>query len=231
METDDRLVEAFEGGADDFMNKPLKPRVLAARLRAGQRVVKLQQEIERDREEIRRFAAELAVTNRRLQEAALTDALTGFPNRRYAMERVEQEWSSSSRNKRPLACMVVDVDEFKRINDTHGHDVGDAVLRQAASALKAGLRAQDVVSRIGGDEFLVICPDTSMEAAVACAERMRLFVESTLITAGTLQLRASVSIGVAVRDDGMTDADAMIKRADQGVYVAKGRGRNCVGVP
>ncbi|MCK7498269.1 MAG: response regulator [Comamonadaceae bacterium] len=94
FEDDERLIEAFENGVDDFMPKPLRPRVLAARLRAGQRIIKLQQEIERDREEIRHFAAELAVTNRRLQEVALTDVLTGFPNRRYGMERMQQEWAA-----------------------------------------------------------------------------------------------------------------------------------------
>ncbi|HRH74694.1 MAG TPA: HDOD domain-containing protein, partial [Zoogloea sp.] len=92
LEDEDRLIEAFENGVDDFMNKPINPRVLAARLRAGQRVIRLQQELDRDREEIRRFAAELAVSNRRLQEVALTDSLTGFPNRRYAIERGQQEW-------------------------------------------------------------------------------------------------------------------------------------------
>ena len=106
LEDDDRLIEAFENGVDDFMNKPINPRVLAARLRAGQRVIRLQQELDRDREEIRRFAAELAVSNRRLQEVALTDSLTGFPNRRYAIERIQQEWSVSSRTRRPLPIVA-----------------------------------------------------------------------------------------------------------------------------
>ncbi len=228
LEDETKLVEAFESGVDDFMTKPLKPRVLGARLRAGQRVVRLQQEIERDREEIRRFAAELAVTNRRLQEVALTDSLTGFPNRRYAMERFLQEWGASSRSKRPLSCMVVDVDAFKAVNDTHGHDVGDAVLRQIAAALKAGLRTQDVVCRVGGDEFLVICPDTVLEAAAACAERIRRAVEVQPVTVGGLHFKGSISVGVAVRDGGMIDMDALIKMADKGVYLAKQRGRNCV---
>lgn len=228
LEDEEKLVEAFESGVDDFMTKPLKPRVLGARLRAGQRVIRLQQEIERDREEIRRFAAELAVTNRRLQEVALTDSLTGFPNRRYAMERFQQEWGAASRSKRPLSCMVVDVDAFKTVNDTYGHDVGDAVLRQIAAALKAGLRTQDVVCRIGGDEFLVICPDTPLEAAVACAERVRRSVEAQAVTAGGLHFRGSISVGVAVRDPAMSDVDALIKVADKGAYLAKQRGRNCV---
>jgi diguanylate cyclase (GGDEF)-like protein len=228
LEDEEKLVEAFEAGVDDFMNKPLKSRILAARLRAGQRVVRLQQEIERDREEIRRFAAELAVTNRRLQEIVLTDPLTGFPNRRYAMERIAQEWSAGNRTKRPLACMVVDIDSFKAVNDTYGHDVGDIVLKQTATAVKSGLRAQDVVCRVGGDEFLVICPDTSLEAAMMCAERMRLAVQSVSIDAGPGKIKSSISVGVARRAPEMTDYDALIKVADLGLYVSKQNGRNCV---
>lgn len=228
LEADERLIEAFENGVDDFMSKPINPRVLAARLRAGQRVIRLQQELDRDREEIRRFAAELAVSNRRLQEVALTDALTGFPNRRYAIERVQQEWQVSSRNRRPLSTMVIDVDMFKMYNDTHGHDIGDAVLKQVAGAVKGALRAQDVVARTGGDEFLVICPDTGLDAALACAERVRFAVESApLLFEGRL-LEASVSIGVATRDNVMKEPDSLIKRADQALYLAKSKGRNCV---
>jgi diguanylate cyclase (GGDEF)-like protein len=229
LEDEENLVKAFESGVDDFMVKPLKPRVLAARLRGGQRVIKLQDEIERDREDIRRFAAELAVTNRRLQEAALTDALTGFPNRRFAMERLDQEWAAALRSKRPLSCMVVDLDEFKPINDRHGHDVGDAVLKQAALALKSGLRVQDLVARIGGDEFLVICPDTPLSSALACAERIRHSVQAMSVDIGRLHLTTTVSIGVAVQDVGMEDVAMLVKRADQGLYIAKDQGRNRVG--
>ncbi len=226
LEDDDRLIEAFENGVDDFMSKPINPRVLAARLRAGQRVIRLQQELDRDREEIRRFAAELAVSNRRLQEVALTDSLTGFPNRRYAIERVQQEWLVSSRTRRPLATMVIDVDQFKTYNDTHGHDVGDAVLRQVAASVKGALRAQDIVARTGGDEFLVICPDTGLDAALACAERVRFAVESTPLVMAGQTLNMSVSIGVATRDTVMAEPDALIKRADQALYLAKNKGRN-----
>lgn len=226
LDDDDRLIEAFENGVDDFMNKPINPRVLAARLRAGQRVIRLQQELDRDREEIRRFAAELAVSNRRLQEVALTDSLTGFPNRRYAIERMQQEWSVSSRTRRPLSGMVIDVDQFKTYNDSHGHDVGDAVLRQVATSIKGALRAQDIVARTGGDEFLVICPDTGLDAALACAERVRFAVESAPLTVSGQPLNMSVSIGVATRDTVMTDPDALVKRADQALYLAKNKGRN-----
>jgi len=226
LETEEKLVEAFDAGVDDFLIKPLKPRVLGARLRAGQRVVMLQQEIERDRDEIRRFAAELAVTNRRLHEAALTDVLTGLPNRRYAIEFFRREWLAANRSKRPLGCMLVDVDNFKTINDSHGHDVGDIVLKQVAQAIKNSMRAQDVVCRTGGDEFTVICPETDLRAALVCAERIRREVVDLKFVNGIAHLACSLSIGVAVRDASTGDIDALLKRADEGVYLAKQRGRN-----
>lgn len=228
LETEEKLVEAFEAGVDDYMNKPLKPRVLGARLRAGQRVVMLQQEIERDRDEIRRFAAELAVTNRRLHDAALTDVLTGLPNRRYAIEFFRREWLAANRSKRPLGCMLVDVDNFKGINDSLGHDVGDLVLKQVSQAIKNGLRAQDVVCRTGGDEFTVICPETDLRAALVCAERVRHEVVELKLKGVKADLNCSLSIGVAVRDDDTADIDVLLKRADEGVYLAKQRGRNRV---
>lgn len=226
LEDDTKLVQAFEAGVDDFISKPLKPRVLEARLRAGQRVVLLQQEIERDRADIQRFAAELAVTNRRLQEMAQTDSLTGIPNRRYAMDRLQQEWADAVRTERPLSCMVVDLDGLKTINDSHGHDVGDEALRCAAAAMKSAVRVNDVVCRTGGDEFLVICPDTSLDAAIICAERMRTAVEHERIQSGGASLPISISVGVAMRTPEMASPDNLVKGADQGVYVAKQGGRD-----
>ena len=223
---DDHLVRAFNSGVDDFVTKPLRPRVLAARLRAGQRVIGLQRAIARDREEIHYFAAELAVTNRRLQELAMTDSLTGFPNRHYAMDRIQQEWAACSRSRRPLAVMAVDVDNFKKINDSYGHDVGDTVLKDTAAVIKKALRSQDIVCRIGGDEFLIICPDTNLDQALVCAERVRRAVEATPIRADHQQLSTSLSIGVAVRETNMRDPNALMKGADRGVYLAKQRGRN-----
>ena len=114
------------------------------------------------------------------------------------------------------------------MNDTYGHDVGDQVLSQGATAIKRSLRAQDVISRTGGDEFLVICPDTTMEAALVCAERIRRSVEIMSINVGDQVLRVTISVGVAVRDRTMSDPDVLIKRADESAYVAKAQGRNRV---
>jgi diguanylate cyclase (GGDEF)-like protein len=127
-----------------------------------------------------------------------------------------------------MACLMVDVDNFKAVNDTHGHDVGDVVLKQTAHAIKSGVRAQDVVCRTGGDEFLVICPETDLAAAMICGERVRKAVADIRLTTGTLELKASVSVGVAARDSEIPDIDGLIKRADEGVYQAKQCGRNCV---
>jgi len=230
VEDESRLVEAFEAGVDDYVLKPINPKVLLARLRAGERVVSLQSEVESDREEIRRFAAELAMTNRRLQEAALLDPLTGIPNRRYAMDRIQQEWSAAGRSARPLACMLIDVDHFKRINDTYGHDVGDIVLQRVADVLKQTARTPDVICRIGGEEFLVICPDTDASAAGQCAERLRHAAGAMRISVGNVTLQITISVGVAAMDVAMTGPDSMIKAADQAVYAAKqsGRNRTCI---
>ena len=224
---DASVARAFEAGADGFLALPLKPQLLAASLRAGMRMASLQDEIARDQEEIRRISAELAVSNRQLQEVGMTDMLTGCPNRRYAMDRLQQEWAMANRNQRPLACMVVDMDNLKQINDAHGHVVGDNALKLVASAFKDEMRAQEVLARSGGDEFMVICPDTTLEAALACAERMRAAVEALPVVGGTPALRGSVSIGVAVRDASTQTPDALIGLADQGAYLAKRR-RNAV---
>lgn len=227
-EDEERLVEAFEAGVDDYMVKPLKPRVLEARLRAGQRLIRLQKDLEAEREEIRRYAAELGVSNRRLQEVALTDSLTGFPNRRYAMARIGQEWAIALRSERPLSCMLIDVDYFRQINETYGHDVADQVLEQTARAIRECMRAQDVVCRTGGDEFLIICPDTTLEQAMACAQRVCAGVAAVPLQAGQLRLKSSISIGVAERLSPMPDADALLALADQALMGAKSAGRGRV---
>ena len=227
IENDDALIQAFEAGVDDFIHKPLRPKTVAAHLIAGRRMIAMQRENERDREALHKFAAELSITNRRLQEMAMTDVLTGFPNRRYATECLAKEWSGAVRNNRPLSCLIIDIDEFKLINDTHGHDVGDKVLQQVAQTISEAMRTTDFVCRMGGDEFIVVCPDTSLEAALACAERIRAHVEPL---GNSIQgaPKTTVSIGVSIRDINMKNPEDMTKRADEGVYHAKQTGRNRV---
>lgn len=228
LENEDRLVEAFEAGVDDYVVKPLNLKVLMARLRAGQRVIRLQEELTLEREEVKKVATELAVTNLRLQHLALTDTLTLLPNRRYGMERLEQEWAASNRNGRPLSCMIIDLDNFKQINDSYGHDAGDLTLQQVAAILKGFSRTQDLISRMGGEEFLVICPDTDMSSAAQYAERIRKSFEDASFGSGKGKCKMTVSIGVAERDQVMESFTQLLKMADRALYHAKENGRNLV---
>lgn len=228
QEAEDQLVEAFEAGVDDYVVKPFSSKLIKARLRAGQRVIQLQEELTREREEVRRASTELAITNRRLQRLALTDSLTLLPNRRYGMDRLEQEWAASKRNGRPLCCMLIDLDHFKRINDSYGHDVGDLALKQAATTLKEFSRSQDLISRVGGEEFLVICPDTDIKAAIQYAERIRKTFEAVSFKVGNTDCKMTVSIGVAERNHALDDFSKLLKVADLALYQAKQKGRNRV---
>ncbi|MGE3313794.1 MAG: diguanylate cyclase [Planctomycetaceae bacterium] len=223
------LVEAFEAGADDFVVKPFQAKPLFARIRAGLRVIKLQEELARDKERIDKMTAELAIANRRLELDALTDVLTGLPNRRYLVERLSHDWAMARRSGQPLTCMVLDIDHFKRINDTFGHDVGDRVLERVAEILKTCIRGTDVVCRYGGEEFVVVGADSDLESSMKCAERLRHAVE-TEATAAFPQLERpiTVSIGVALRNESTRTPEMLLKAADEALYMAKQSGRNRV---
>jgi len=225
-ESVERLVEAFDAGADDCLNKPVAQKVFFARLRAAQRVVRLQEELAFDREQLLRFSKDLAASNERLQRLALTDALTELPNRRFAMERLDQEWALSRRGDRALSCMMVDVDHFKPINDRFGHQVGDEALRCIARTLRQSARTQDVVCRYGGEEFLVVCPDTGIEAAYQCAERLRQKVAALKFASQGADIRLTISIGVAEKREDVASLDDLLGRADECLYAAKQGGRN-----
>lgn len=222
----DRLVEAFEAGADDCMVKPLTQKIFFARLRAAQRVVRLQEELAFDREQMLRFSKELAASNERLQRLALTDALTELPNRRFAMERLEQEWALSKRGARSLSCMMVDIDHFKSINDRFGHQTGDEALKAVAHTLRQSARTQDVVCRYGGEEFLIICPDADIDAAYQGAERLRLNVAALNLKIQGADIGLTISIGVAEKRESTASIDDLLNHADECLYSAKDGGRN-----
>ncbi|MBI5437856.1 MAG: diguanylate cyclase [Nitrosomonadales bacterium] len=222
----DRLVESFEAGADDCMVKPLAQKIFFARLRTAQRVVRLQEELAFDRDQMLRFSKELAASNERLQRLALTDALTELPNRRFAMERIEQEWALSKRGDRTLSCMMVDIDHFKSINDRFGHQTGDDALKAVALALRQSARTQDVVCRYGGEEFLIICPDADIDAAYQGAERLRLNVAALIFKFQGSDLKLTISIGVAEKKEDTASIDDLLSHADDCLYSAKESGRN-----
>ena len=228
VETEEQIVEAFEAGTDDYLIKPVTIRALNARMRAALHYVKLLESWENDRAQLKQFAAELAISNQRLGNAAMTDVLTGLPNRRAGMEALASDWSASKRSGQPVAALMIDVDLFKSINDQHGHAVGDHVLQEVAKALQAAARKDESVSRIGGEEFLLVCHNTEPRGALLAAERLRKMVKALQISVAGSSIQTSVSIGVAVREAEMEAADDMLRAADKALYAAKHAGRNRV---
>ncbi len=218
------LVAAFGVGADAVMTKPYGAMELAARVLAGQRFVRMREELQSQSESLRNVAAELAVANRRAQRASLTDQLSGLPNRRYAIERLATEWKRTQ----ILSCLLIDIDKFKSVNDIHGHDIGDEVISHLAQTLRGALRTQDAICRFGGEEFLAILPNANATAAMNCAERFRAAVEAARFAKGSIKLKLTVSIGVASRRPAMKNFETLIKTADKALYEAKKDGRNTV---
>jgi hemerythrin len=170
----------------------------------------------------------LSDANAHLEELASTDVLTGLMNRRRALDVLRILWQKSLAQGLPLACLMIDADGFKQINDSYGHDAGDAVLCALARELTYAVRTDDFVCRLGGDEFLVICPGTDHIGAMHLAEQIHRHVSALKIPAGEGFWQGSLSIGVAVRDPAMSSYEELIKLADRSVYAAKGAGRNCV---
>ena len=170
----------------------------------------------------------LSETNAFLEQLALTDVLTGLPNRRQAMAWLGQAWAQSELDHSPLTCLMIDLDGFKQINDRHGHAAGDEVLRALATHLRTCVRRNDIVCRLGGDEFLIICPGTALSGSLRVAETMREGVAKLNVPLNGRPWAGSISVGVAEKTPEMRDFDALVKAADEGLYLAKDRGRNNV---
>ncbi len=182
----------------------------------------------REEGELRAMARSLSQRSETLEHAALTDALTGMHNRRYFDEALGQYLLEFGRIGKPVGLMIFDLDHFKQINDTHGHDVGDDVLRAIAGCLKEMTRYHDVVARLGGEEFAVVAPGMNADMLGRLAERIRAAIAVIPITVtGNVRLRVTSSVGLAVWN-GREDADELFRRADQHLYRAKRLGRNRV---
>ena len=224
---EERIVEAFEAGADDYIVKPFKPVLLKARIQPACRVIHLQEEHDNQVHEKHKINLQLKLEKRKFKAAAMTDALTELPNRRHAMDRLDVFWSNSRRAKSAFSVIMLDIDFFKRVNDSFGHDVGDEVLKATAAAIQGVLRRGDMCARMGGEEFLVICPNTGTpEGALSLAERIREVVEENHIQFGTFDGQVTISLGIGVADDQVRSIDELLKMADEAVYEAKNTGRN-----
>jgi diguanylate cyclase (GGDEF)-like protein len=174
-------------------------------------------------------AIEKARLFEKTQQLAITDELTGLFNRRQVLSLASNEYERSKRYNRPLSAIMIDIDQFKRINDTFGHPVGDRVLRALAACCRANLRSVDLIGRYGGEEFLVLMPETDHERALEAAERIRKQVESMRLPTHRGQVQATISLGVSTLPIGNDLAlEQLIINADDALYSAKAAGRNRV---
>jgi diguanylate cyclase (GGDEF)-like protein len=162
----------------------------------------------------------------KLKFLAATDDLTGLWNRRHFMERAEYEIAQARRHGRPLCIIQLDIDHFKKINDTHGHAAGDKVLKFLASSLQEQLRATDSIGRIGGEEFVILLPNTGLQTAYAVAEKIRTFIESSRVEYDGKMLTITISMGITDLGSGNQHIDALLRKADEACYAAKDGGRN-----
>jgi two-component system, cell cycle response regulator len=209
--TDD-IVAGLRAGAHDYLKKPFETSELIARVGAAVRTKRLQ-------DQLRSRSAELDRMSR-------TDVLTGLRNRRHLDEQLGQIQAAGVRHAHLLAVVMLDIDHFKQVNDTEGHQGGDDVLREFARRLQRETRAEDVAGRWGGEEFLVLVPEPEVESAALLAERIRVAVADQPFDLGEHQRTVTVSAGWAIGP--ADDVDGLIRRADGALYEAKATGRNRV---
>lgn len=209
------IVHGLQNGAHDYLRKPFEAPELIARVSAALRVARLQQELTRQN-------AELSVLSR-------TDRLTELSNRRHGEERLQAEMETARRHQQPLAVLMLDVDHFKQVNDQHGHGAGDAVLQELARRMQGILRLGDIAARWGGEEFLVVLPNTALTGAIALAERYLQIVRDVPVTIHNAQ-PCAVTVSIGVTDAAGLDFDAVLRQADEALYRAKREGRDCLRV-
>ncbi len=181
----------------------------------------------REEDKLRAMTRSLSARSETLEHAALTDGLTGMQNRRYFDDALREYIVEFGRIGKPVGLMILDLDHFKKVNDTHGHDVGDEALKAVANCLRTMTRYHDVVARLGGEEFAVVAPNMDAEMLERFAERIRKAIAAMTVMAGEVRLKVTASVGLAVWD-GKEAAEEFFRRADRQLYEAKRQGRNRV---
>lgn len=181
----------------------------------------------REEHKLRAMTESLSARSETLEHAALTDGLTNVQNRRYFDDALKEYLNEFRRIGRPVGLMLLDLDHFKRVNDTHGHDVGDEVLRTVANTLKDMTRYHDVVARLGGEEFAIVAPNMDADLLHRLAERIRRAIAAAAVVSGNIRLCVTASVGLSVWD-GSESAEEFFRRADKHLYEAKRLGRNRV---
>jgi two-component system cell cycle response regulator len=215
LEDIDSKRRGLSAGADEFLSKPVNALELQIRMSSMIRIKRLADELER--------------VNKNLAELATIDPLTQVANRRVVEQRLAHEFQRERRYKHPLACILIDIDHFKAVNDNYGHPVGDKVLVEVAAAIRESIRTTDLVARFGGEEFIVIAPETTTTAAEMVAERIRRAItEKTTAKMDQGLPAVTASLGVACTEVSVLNETELVAKADAALYRAKHEGRNRV---
>ncbi len=210
----DSVIHALDRGAHDYVTKGTKYPIISARIRSAINLTQYQQD--------------LLAANAKLEKMAATDFLTGLYNRRYFYELSNSEFFRARRYQHPTSMIMLDADNFKMINDTYGHSIGDQVLKNIANLCLQLCRKSDIIGRMGGEELAICCPQTDLVNAVEQAERIRSALETTQVSDGDKGVSVTLSLGVAQLADSDQHIDDMLCRADKLLYQAKRNGRNQV---
>jgi two-component system cell cycle response regulator len=223
-ERTEEKVLGLEEGASDYITKPFEPTELRARVEASIRMKRLQDQLIRKNSEYEDLL-------KKVQQLAVTDPVTGLFNRRYFQEALEQEFSRFQRYSTPFSCLMLDIDHFKQVNDTFGHEAGDHVLRELGKTIQLQLRQMDLLARYGGDELAVLLPESSREDARRAAQRILEGMRNKVFPGLGESHRVTLSIGVSGHPDpGLREANQAVLTADFALYRAKREGRNRVEV-
>ena len=241
---DERVaVKAIKEGADDYIVKDaLSSEHLQGTLARAMKFKKLKAAKKKAEEKLKEYAAklkesgfqkdrliqELKKLQKDLEVSAMTDPLTGLYNRRVVQEKLEYEKIRFERSRNPFSLILADIDHFKRINDTHGHLVGDQVLVHIAAILKKIARKQDVICRWGGEEFIIFLPETHLEGGIVLANKLRMGIESQPLVHNGDAIAATMSFGISTYNNDRVSLENCIKEADECLYQAKQKGRNSI---
>lgn len=230
INTDQKYIfKGYESGAVDYLTKPVEPFILRSKVNIFLNIWQQQHELSRAMDNLVKANQQIALQRKALQEQAIRDHLTGLYQRRWLDEVAAKEVSQAIRHNAPLSLAMVDIDHFKKVNDNHGHSTGDAVLVQLSKVLEDSVRIADTVFRFGGEEFVVLMPNTTMASASIICERVRCNVLNTLFQYDNKEHRITISIGIAnLFELQNPTTKELLKHADEQLYRAKSEGRNCV---